>query len=735
MIGFLYDIVITAVMALSAVLPVCALFFSKLITPALYAVILAGTAGFLLARRLKPSGRVLFAGVLAVLTAGALVSLKPSERMERVLNDGWMVPAVLTCLLSVLAEPAVKKNRRLFLIPQSLIVAALAGSLFAGIRFGKPVVLILLFCFLLMHLESVQRGWKREGGGSPEMRTLCLLPFLLLLGGGLFLLRMPETPFDWTFVQKAAEKVHSGYELLIESFELRQSWTEGEAVVGFSDRANFFGSVRTDSYTVLKIDSPVSNGVVYLSGRSFDTFDGRTWTKQDESQEDHRITDLLETSAAVLHSDPDRIYDYLRKSSFEVNLEGIRSSHVFSPAKSLPEVRNRTVHQEGGDLYFPNRRVRRYRVEFFLLNWTYEGLNELLQNADPAGEETSLKEAAEWLRSQGIPANADVDALRDYKEEVYRIYCPKTDLSEAVMSLLDQKLENTSGSYEKLRRIESFLSSMTYTGQPGELPEEVNSPEAFADYLILDSQRGYCTHFATAFVLLARSQGIPARYVQGYSFMTQSGVTEVRSDHAHAWPEAYVEGIGWIGFEPTPGYKLDSGWKIQSRRETEAGTSYQYAVEEEDEEEADEAGQNKQEQQIQNRSGASDGADFPVIPGVLFLLGALSLLAVIRKQRYQRMSDAEKIRVQSRRCLRHLKLLGYTARPGETLTEFGQRAVKGLPEDLLTFLPLYEKVLYSGKDVLPAEVNDAETAARNLLKYWLYRNLKRKKQDAEPEEE
>ena len=734
MTGFLYDIIITVVMTLSAVLPVCVLFFPKLITMTLYAVIFAGTAGFLLAKRLKPSGRVLFAGALAVLTAGALVSLKPSERMERVLNDLWMVPAVLTCLLTVLAEPAVRKNRRLFLIPQSLIVAALAVSLFAGIRIGKAVVLILLFCFLLMHLESVQRGWKREGGGSPEMRTLFLLPFLLVLMGSLFLIRMPEAPFDWTFVRNAAEKVHSVYELLIESFELRQSWTEGEAVVGFSDRANFFGNVRTDSYTVMKIDSPVSNGMVYLSGRSFDTFDGRTWTKQDESQEDHRITDLLETSAAVFHSDPDHIYDYLRKSSFEINLEGIRSSHVFSPAKSLPEVRNRTVHNEGGDLYFSNRRVRRYRMEFFLLNWTYDGLSELLHSADPEGEEASLKEAAEWLRSQGIPANADVNALKSYKEEVYRIYCPKTALSEEVMSLLDQRLENTSGSYEKLRQIESFLSSMTYTGQPGELPEEVNSPEAFADYLILDSQRGYCTHFATAFVLLARAQGIPARYIQGYSFMTQIGVTEVRSDHAHSWPEAYVEGIGWIGFEPTPGYKVDSGWKIRSRRETETGTAYQYAVEEEDEEEADEAGQTRQEQQIQNRPGASAKADFPVIPVVLFLLGAL-LLAVIRKKRYQRMSDAEKIIVQSRRCLRHLKLLGYTVRPGETLTEFGQRAVKGLPEDLLTFLPLYEKVLYSGKDVLPAEVNDAETAARNLLKYWLYRNLKRKKQDAEPEEE
>ena len=92
-------------------LPVCALAFPKLVTPALYAVIFAGTAGFLLAKRLKPSGRVLFAGALAVLTAGALLSMKPSERMGRVLNDWWIIPAVMIDAV-VVCEPETSSDAK-----------------------------------------------------------------------------------------------------------------------------------------------------------------------------------------------------------------------------------------------------------------------------------------------------------------------------------------------------------------------------------------------------------------------------------------------------------------------------------------------------------------------------------------------------------------------------------------------------------------------------------------------
>ncbi|WP_344955540.1 DUF3488 and transglutaminase-like domain-containing protein [Actinomadura miaoliensis] len=73
------------------------------------------------------------------------------------------------------------------------------------------------------------------------------------------------------------------------------------------------------------------------------------------------------------------------------------------------------------------------------------------------------------------------------------------------------------------------------------------------DFLI-NNKRGYCEQFAASMALLARVLGIPARVAMGYTPGTQvtPGVWEVRTRDAHAWPELYFEGAGWVRFEPTP---------------------------------------------------------------------------------------------------------------------------------------------------------------------------------------
>jgi len=73
------------------------------------------------------------------------------------------------------------------------------------------------------------------------------------------------------------------------------------------------------------------------------------------------------------------------------------------------------------------------------------------------------------------------------------------------------------------------------------------------DFLI-NNRKGYCEQFAASMALLARILGIPARVAMGYTPGTQvtPGVWEVRTRDAHAWPELYFEGAGWVRFEPTP---------------------------------------------------------------------------------------------------------------------------------------------------------------------------------------
>ena len=69
-----------------------------------------------------------------------------------------------------------------------------------------------------------------------------------------------------------------------------------------------------------------------------------------------------------------------------------------------------------------------------------------------------------------------------------------------------------------------------------------------------EADRGYCVHFASAAAVLLRAAGIPARFVTGYMVQAEAGKeTVVYGKDAHAWAECFLEGVGWIPVEATPG--------------------------------------------------------------------------------------------------------------------------------------------------------------------------------------
>ena len=70
----------------------------------------------------------------------------------------------------------------------------------------------------------------------------------------------------------------------------------------------------------------------------------------------------------------------------------------------------------------------------------------------------------------------------------------------------------------------------------------------------LEQRRGYCEQFAGTYAAFARSIGLPARVAVGFTpGELTNGVYVVRGQFAHAWPEVWFEGVGWVPFEPTPG--------------------------------------------------------------------------------------------------------------------------------------------------------------------------------------
>ncbi len=74
------------------------------------------------------------------------------------------------------------------------------------------------------------------------------------------------------------------------------------------------------------------------------------------------------------------------------------------------------------------------------------------------------------------------------------------------------------------------------------------------DEFLFEKKVGYCEHFSSAFVFLMRSAGVPARVVTGYTGGYRNpvgGYFIVRNSDAHAWAEVWLEGRGWVRFDPT----------------------------------------------------------------------------------------------------------------------------------------------------------------------------------------
>ena len=114
-------------------------------------------------------------------------------------------------------------------------------------------------------------------------------------------------------------------------------------------------------------------------------------------------------------------------------------------------------------------------------------------------------------------------------------------------------LQHTQGATTYLaeaQKLESWFTSgaFSYTLKP-DLP----ATNWLIPFLTTDP-RGFCSQFAQAFAILARILGIPARIAIGYTGGTRvSGNTwKVTTADAHAWPELYFYGYGWLRFEPTP---------------------------------------------------------------------------------------------------------------------------------------------------------------------------------------
>ncbi|MGF1504212.1 MAG: transglutaminaseTgpA domain-containing protein [Anaerolineae bacterium] len=131
------------------------------------------------------------------------------------------------------------------------------------------------------------------------------------------------------------------------------------------------------------------------------------------------------------------------------------------------------------------------------------------------------------------------------------------DLPQSVRDLAHQIGAPQPTVYDKTVAIRDYLrDTFPYDFYPPPLDP---GTDAIDQFLFVD-QRGVCEHYVSAMVIMLRELGIPARLVAGYGsgdYNPVTGYYEVRADDAHAWVEVYFAGIGWVPFDPTPGWEGD----------------------------------------------------------------------------------------------------------------------------------------------------------------------------------
>ena len=151
-----------------------------------------------------------------------------------------------------------------------------------------------------------------------------------------------------------------------------------------------------------------------------------------------------------------------------------------------------------------------------------------------------------------------------YSDFVYDNYMslPKGNNMDELYQHYSYIFESNNPPYIVLSEIQDALArDAKYSLSPGKTPRNRD----FVNYFLLENNEGYCTHFASAGAILARMAGIPTRYVTGYivpkSEFNPANKTQdssykinVKDKYAHAWVEVYLDGIGWLPYEFTPGY-------------------------------------------------------------------------------------------------------------------------------------------------------------------------------------
>lgn len=702
-------------------------------------------------QRLTVKGRVVcgfltavFLGVVAAALGGEFGSLFFRSWVRWLAGqEGWKAEwsagyEILQVVMAAFVSYGLQFILQRFLIVKVLTAELLISGLLFGLltewEISHTAVAFALCYILLVYAEWVQREWHKVKGTDRQRSVLWLMPFAGLYFILLLCMPAPQEPYEWRFVKETCSEIGESLIGFAQNFMQGGGDDFDTGLSGFSENGALQDGLQENDREMLTVQGTgnlVTN--VYLTGKIYDTFDGYGWQQKYQGPESGRtgkdipeFWDAVQTREAARLYEASSLQDQLTAATLKIRYKYFRTSCLVAPLKTkdIRMARERDFYVWDGDnLSFREKRGygTMYEISYYQINAGADSFDRFLRAALAnvrVSDATKDRTAADDTGAAGR------------RRQIYQVYVEDVELSEETRRYVKELTAGAQDPLERLRRMEAGLASFTYTKQPRKLPEKIEDAETFLEYFLLEGREGYCTHFATAFVLLARAQGMPARYVEGFCVPLQGKhETSVYGDMAHAWPEVYFDGVGWIPFEPTPGYVglRYTPWAVEESRRIPvsygeaahkpAGAAQAVPVGESLDAEEEAAGTGGEVWRFLGVLG------YAVLAVCVTGSGILALQQVMRRRRYRRLDMTGKFRMEIAVNLRALGLLGLRRGEGETLQEFRERA-----ESLcaLQCINDYEEILYgekaAGQEMLEIAVRERKEllAVLRERKKWRY---------------